>query len=85
MRDRIGWEVHPLDHTQMNKPPPLTVPVQLGKKTVTALLDMGSSVSLVRAHLVLQDRPVLRYTSLASVYRQVCLWPVVQLALGYNG
>lgn len=57
------------------------IPIRLGKKVVTALLDIGSSISLVRAHLVPQDQPVLRYT---TVYRQVCRWPVVRMSVGYN-
>lgn len=68
MECEIGWEVNPLDHTCTNKSPLLTVPVRLGKKTITTLLDIGSYVSLVRAHLVPQDRPILWYTSLAGVY-----------------
>lgn len=85
MECEIAWEVHPYDHSRLNKPPPMMVPVQLGKRTVTALLNMGSFVSLVRAHLVPQDHSVLLYITLAGVYQCVCQWPVVQLTLGYNG
>lgn len=49
-----------------------------------ALLDTGSLISIVRAHPIPQDRPVLQYTSVAWVYRQVCKWPVVKMSLGYN-
>lgn len=80
----IGWEIHLSSHLCPGKTLPLTVLVRLGHKTVTALLDTGSSVSLIRAHLIPQDRLILRYTAVAGVYRQVCRWPVVQMSLGYN-
>lgn len=81
----IRWEVHPFDRISANKPPPLTVPMLLGQRIVIALLDMRSPVSLVRAHLVPQGKPIRRYTALAGVYRRVCQWPVVQFPLRYNG
>lgn len=68
-----------------NKPPPLTQLVRLGKKVVAALLDTSSSVSLIQTHLVPQDCPILRYTTVASVYRQVCRCMVVWMTIGYNG
>lgn len=76
----IGWEIRPSSQFHPRKNPPLTIPVQLGHKTVTALLDTGSLVSLIWAHLVPQERPILRYTTVAGIYRQVCRWPVVQMS-----
>lgn len=81
----IGWEVHPPGPVRPNKPPPLTTPVRLGKKFISSLLDTGSSVSLIQTHLVPQDCPILRYTMVAGIYRQVCCWPVVRMTIGYNG
>lgn len=63
----ISWEVHPSGRVQSDKPPPLTVPVRIGQKTVTALLDTGSTVSLILAHLVPQDQPILHYSAVAGV------------------
>lgn len=80
-----GWEIHPASSPRPNKPPPLTVPVWVGQRTVMPLLDMGSLVSLIRAHLVPLSEPVLRYTEVAGAYRQVHRWPVVRMSLGYNG
>lgn len=48
-----------------------------------ALLDTGSSVSMVRAHLVPEGRPTLRLTAIAGVNRQVQKWPVDKLTLRY--
>lgn len=61
------------------------VPVKLGQKVVTALLDTGSSASLVRAHLVPASLPILRYADIAGVYRNICRRPVVKLPLTYSG
>lgn len=80
----LGWEVHPSGHLRSGKMPPLTVPIRLGHKTVTVFLDTGSSVSLVRAHLIPLTQPVLRYTDVAGTNQQVCRWPVVQMLLTYN-
>lgn len=80
MQCDIGWEGHPTGQIH----PPLMASVWLGRRTVTALLDTGSSVSLIRAHLVPQGQPVLCYTMLAGIYSQVCRWPVVRLPLVYN-
>lgn len=77
----IGWKVHPPSQMKSGKAPPLTIPVRLGLKTLTAMLDTGSSVSLVRAHLIPSSIPILRYTNLAGVYRHVCRWPVVKVSL----
>lgn len=48
------------------------------------MLDTGSSVSLIRAHLVPATYPTIKYTELAGVYRQVHRWPVVQVPLTCN-
>lgn len=85
MECEIGWEVHPSGQPRPHKPRLLTVPVKMGRQTVTALLDTGSSVSLIRAQLFPQTEPIIRFTEVAGVYRQVHRWPVVHLTLEYNG
>lgn len=82
MRHRLGGasvqshtarQAHTLDCTGSYRP-----------EFVAVLLDTGSSISLIWAHLVPQERPVLQYTSVGGVYRNVCRWPVVWMSLGYN-
>lgn len=84
MECEIGWEVHPTGRVHSRNTPPLTVPIRLGQKTITALLDTGSSVSLIRAHLVPTGRATLCYTDMVGVYRQGCRWTVVHMVLTYN-
>lgn len=79
----IGWEVHPTGWAKADHNPPLTLPVHQGCHLITALLDTGSSVSMIRAHLVPGDRPPLRWTAIAGVNRQICTWPMIKLTLWY--
>lgn len=80
----MGWEIHPPSRIQTGKIPPLTLPIKLGQKIITALIDTGSSVSLVRAYLIPASQPVVRYADVAGVYRNFCRWPVVRVPLTYN-
>lgn len=80
----MGWEIHPPRKGASSKTPPLTVLVQLGQRTITAMLDTGSSVSLVRAHLIPASYPTIKYTEITGVYRKVRRWPVVRVPLTYN-
>lgn len=79
----IEWEVHPSVRARTTTRPPLTVPVQIGQKVVTALSDTGSSVSMMQAHLIPDGCPTL--TAVAVVNRQVWHWPMVRMILGYDG
>lgn len=47
MECEIGWEVYPTDRAKTSQNPPLTIQVRIGQHIVTALLDTGSSVSMV--------------------------------------
>lgn len=79
----ISWEVHPMGRAKADHHPPFTIPVQLGRRIVTALLDTGSSISMIRAHLVPNNKPTLRWAAVAGVDRQVCKWPVINLTPWY--
>lgn len=41
-------------------------------------------MSLIRAHLVHPNQPILRYTDVVVVYRKVCHWLVMRIPLTYN-
>lgn len=64
----LGWEVHTSECLWIGKNLPMMVPICFGQKTVTTLLDNGSSVSLVRAYMVPPAQPFLRYTDVAGGY-----------------
>lgn len=57
MECKISWEVHLSGWARANWHLPLTTPVHVGPKVVTAVLDTGNSVSMVCAHLVPEGRP----------------------------
>lgn len=63
----IGWEVHPMGRAKADHNPPLPFPVRLGRRVVTALLDTGSSVLMIRAHLVPDNRSTLLWMAFAEV------------------
>lgn len=64
----IGWEVHPTGQMKAARkpPPPLIIPIRIGQHAVTALLDTGSSVPMVQAHLVPKLQPTLRLTTIVG-------------------
>lgn len=80
----IHWEVHPTGRDKADQNLPLTIPVQLGRHVVMILLDTGISVSMIRAHLVSKNRPILRWTAIVGVNQQVCKWPRINLILYYD-
>lgn len=80
----IGWEVHPSGWAQASKHPLLTIPVRIGHRVIMALLDTGSSVSMVRSHLVAEGWHPLRSTAVTWVNCQIQQWLVLQMTLGYD-
>lgn len=62
---------------------PFSIPVHLGRRVIMALLNTGSSISMIRAHLVPDNRPTFRWTAVTGVNRYVCTWPVIELTLWY--
>lgn len=52
----IGWEVHPTGRAKADRNLPSHC---LDHRLVTVLLDTRSSISMIRAHLVPEDRPPL--------------------------
>lgn len=79
----IGWEMDPTGQAEASQNPSLTVPMWTGQKLVMAILDMGSSVSMIQAHLVPDNWPILWHMMVDEVERQVNQWPVVRI-LGLN-
>lgn len=71
MECNIEWEVHSTGQAKADQNPPLTIPVRMGQRVVTSLLDTGSSISMIRAHLVPDNRPTLSLTTVAGVHCQV--------------
>lgn len=84
MERDIGWDVYPTGCARAGWNPPLTVPIHIGQRLVMALLNTGSSISMIRALLVPQDRLVLQYSTVAGIHQQVRRWPMVHMRLGYN-
>lgn len=66
------------------RPPAWTLPVRLAGRVLTALLDSGSSISMVRSAL-LPQLPVLRVASVACFHGHVEHCPVVTVPLYYQG
>lgn len=66
-------------------PPPLLCKVYLGTRKLTALLDSGSSVSMVRSHLLPAGLPVVRWTTVVCLHHHAWQLPVVHIWLGYLG
>lgn len=65
--------------------PPLVVKVGLGAREVKALLDSGSAISMIQAHLVPVDRPPLSWTSVVCLHRHTRRLPMVAVRLRYAG
>lgn len=78
----MSCEVYPTGLTPT--PHPLTIPIHISQWVVTALLNTGSLVSMVRAHLVPENRATICLTTIAGVHWQLQHWPVVWVSLMYK-
>lgn len=62
----------------------MIVKVGLGNRKVTAVLDSGSAVSMIQAHLVPANCPPHCWTSVACLHRHTQRLPVVRVTLQYH-
>lgn len=63
----------------------LTIKVLLVKQTLTAFLDSGSSVSMIRSHLLLAGLPVLGWAHISCLHHHTQKMPIVRTRLQYAG
>lgn len=65
--------------------PPLTTQVLLGNQELTAFLDSGSAVSMVRSHLLPAGLLVLGWARISCLHRHTQRLPLVRATLHYLG
>ncbi|XP_054841809.1 uncharacterized protein LOC129333892 [Eublepharis macularius] len=80
-----GWEEAFPATTPPPRPPPLLILVEVSGRRLSAFLDSGSSVSMIRTRLLPAGLPVVRTATVACFHGHSETYPVVRVPLSCQG